>query len=148
MNWLSRLLRSLDTRHYLILAALWTAGIIVALTIPAPGLPKVDPSLTLDKFAHVILFGGLAIFWMRALRPDEPRVPWTIPWRRVRNLFLGGLLFAVGSEFYQLIIPFKRSADPYDALADVVGLVLGLGTYLLYRSRTVESNEEPAAREG
>lgn len=146
MDWLVRLFRSLDTRHYLIVAALWTAGIIVALTIPSPGLPSIDPSLTLDKVAHVGLFAGLAVFWMRALRPEEMPVPWTVPWRRVRNVFFAGLVFAVASEFYQLIIPFKRSADPYDALADVIGLLIGIAVYLAYRHRTAERDSEPAPR--
>lgn len=139
MDWLIKILRSFDTRHYLIAAAVWTAGIITALTIPAPGLPKIDPSLTLDKVAHVILFAGLAIFWMRALRPDDQSSQserWAVPWRRTLIVAGGGIAFAVGSEFYQMLLPFKRTADPYDAIADVIGLILGLSAYLLYRYNT------------
>lgn len=139
MDRLIQFLRSFDTRHYLIAAAVWTAGIITALTIPAPGLPKVDPSLTLDKVAHVILFTGLAIFWMRALRPSNSqseRMQWSIPWRRTLAVFGGGVAFAIGSEFYQMILPFKRTADPYDAVADIAGLMVGLVAYLVYRKTT------------
>lgn len=139
MGRLIKILRAFDTRHYLIAAAIWTAGIITALTIPSPGLPKIDPSLTLDKVAHVILFAGLAIFWMRALRPDDQgsnTERWRVPWRQTLVVLGGGIAFAVASEFYQKLLPFKRTADPYDAVADGVGLVLGLVAYLLYRHRT------------
>jgi VanZ family protein len=148
MDRLVRLFRSFDTRHYLIIAALWTLGIIVALTIPTPGLPKVDPSLTLDKVAHVVLFSGLALFWMRALRPEDDTAAWSVPWRRVAVVAGGGVVFAVASEFYQLIIPFKRSADPYDAIADIVGVALGIGAYLLYRSRTANRSTRAPSRSG
>lgn len=139
MDRLIQFLRSFDTRHYLMAAGVWTAGIITALTIPSPGLPKVDPSLTLDKAAHFILFAGLAIFWMRALRPsdaDSERVQWSVPWRRTLTVFGGGVVFAIGSEFYQMILPFKRTADPYDAIADIAGLIAGLIAYLVYRKKT------------
>ena len=139
MDRLIAILRAFDTRHYVIAAAVWTAGIITALSIPSPGLPKIDPSLTLDKVAHVILFAGLAIFWMRALRPDDQSSEtkhWSVPWRRTLIVTGGGIAFAIGSEFYQMLLPFKRTADPYDAIADVMGLFLGLSTYLLYRYKT------------
>jgi VanZ family protein len=144
MDRLIEILRSFDTRHYLIVAAVWTVGIITALTIPTPGLPKIDPSLTLDKIAHVVLFAGLAIFWMRALRPAErgsEAQHWTVPWRQTLIVMSGGTVFAIGSEFYQMLLPFKRTADPYDAIADVVGLILGLCAYLLYRYNTFASKQ-------
>ena len=136
MDQLIAFLRSFDTRHYLIAAAVWTMGIIAALTIPVPGLPKIDPSLTLDKVAHVVLFAGFAVFWMRALRPDDQgheTEQWAVPWRQTLVVTGAGIAFAIGSEFYQMLLPFKRTADPYDALADIIGLVLGLSAYLLYR---------------
>ena len=149
------------------IAGVWTTGILVALSIPSPNLPEIDPSLTLDKVAHLVLFAGLAVFWMRALRPSDaspsdasasdgasgdgasgdgasagcsapPR-----PWTRAVGVFAAGVVFAVGSEFYQKILPFKRTADPYDAIADIVGLILGLSAYLFYRRFSTQANPAP-----
>lgn len=159
---LLRFLRSFSTQQYLVIAGVWTTGILVALSIPSPNLPEIDPSLTLDKVAHLVLFAGLAVFWMRALRPSDaspsdasasdgasgdgasagcsapPR-----PWTRAVGVFAAGVVFAVGSEFYQKILPFKRTADPYDAIADIVGLILGLSAYLFYRRFSTQANPAP-----
>jgi len=164
---LLRFLRSFSTRQYLVIAGVWTTGILVALSIPSPNLPEIDPSLTLDKVAHLVLFAGLAVFWMRALRPsdasasdasasdDEPgdaapgdaaptgRSARPLPWTRAAGVFAAGVVFAVGSEFYQKILPFKRTADPYDAIADIVGLILGLSAYLLYRRFSTQADPAP-----
>lgn len=158
---LLRLLRSFSTRQYLVIAGVWTTGIVIALSIPSPNLPEIDPSLTLDKIAHLVLFAGLAVFWMRALRPEEAstagdassddaspgRSPQPLPWPRAAGVFVAGVAFAVGSEFYQKILPFKRTADPYDAIADIVGLILGLSAYLLYRRRATRADPAPRTTE-
>jgi hypothetical protein len=43
-----------------------------------------------------------------------------------RNVFRRGLLFAVGTEVYQHLLPVQRMADPYDVTADLLGLALHL----------------------
>ena len=59
-----------------------------------------------------------------------------------------GVLFAGGTEVYQQIIPVRRMSDPYDALADAVGLLIGILLYgLLARYGYAESSTASAPRE-
>lgn len=105
-----------------LLPVLWTLGILAACSIPGRELPAA-PIAGLDKVAHVVLFAGFGWLWARAL--PARRAAWA-------GLLGAGLAYAVFTEWYQGLLPLGRSADPYDALADALGLVLGL---LLARRR-------------
>ncbi len=117
-------LRSTPVDRPRVLAVLWTVLIVAACSIPGRDLPEMDV-VGLDKLVHFTLFAGLGWLWMRALhRPLKKRM-----WR----VLTAGLAFAVLTELYQGLLPFDRIPDPYDALANA----LGLGTALLYfRHRT------------
>jgi hypothetical protein len=123
-------LPSLSTTHYCWLAVLWTGGIVLALSLPAASFSGVEPALGVDKVVHAVLFAGFGGLWMRAFCPPGTE------WRRVRNrggrLLLVGGLFAGGSELYQQVLPLQRVADPYDALANVVGLLFGILLHSVY----------------
>lgn len=121
---------SLSTTHYRWLAGLWTGGIVLALSLPAASFAEVQPALGADKVVHAVLFAGFAGLWMRALCP--PGAGWRHARDRGGRLFLVGALFAGGSELYQQFLPFRRVADPYDALANVVGLLFGIVLYGVY----------------
>lgn len=141
---------SFRSRTYRILAVLWTVAIIVALSIPVPDLPEVSPALGPDKIAHVVLFAGFGLLWLRAVRPEEtgeaqdaPETeqaadasPQTVnrrPWVRIGTTTLVGVLFASGTEVYQGVFMPHRMADPYDAAANVLGLLLAVAAYRLLR---------------
>lgn len=120
---------SLSTRHYRWLAVLWTIGMVVAFSLPARSLSSVEPVLSYDKIAHAVLFAGFAGLWMRVLCPPESV-------SSEQTLIRGGLLllgigggFAAGTEVYQHVLPLGRMGDPYDFLADGIGLLLGVGLY-------------------
>ncbi|MFB6248175.1 MAG: VanZ family protein [Salinibacter sp.] len=121
---------SLSTTHYRWLAVLWTGAIILACSLPAASFAGVQPGVGADKVVHVVLFAGFGGLWMRAFCP--PDVGWTRVRSRGGRLFLVGALFASGSEVYQQLLPLRRMADPYDALADVVGLLFGILLYGAY----------------
>jgi hypothetical protein len=141
---------SFRSRTYRILAVLWTVAIIVALSIPVPDLPEVNPALGPDKIAHVVLFAGFGLLWLRAVRPEEAEKPEEAeqaeeatgtsaapshrrPWVRVGATTLVGILFAAGTEVYQGVFMPHRMADPYDAAANVLGLLLAVAAYRLLR---------------
>jgi VanZ family protein len=126
-------LRAFARRHALSLAVLWTLGILVALTIPTPGLPEAPATIDLDKVAHAVLFVGLGVLWMHALQPSSGDTPRHAR-RRGAGLFLAGVFFAGLTEVYQYVLPIERLGDPYDALADVVGLALAILGYIAYRT--------------
>ena len=96
------------------LALAWTLAILVGCSLPGNAIPSSD-WLSFDKVLHLTAFVGFGWLWLRAF----PRAGLTI--------LLSGLLFAVGTEVYQHLMPIGRFFDPFDALADVLGLLLGLG---------------------
>jgi len=119
----------LTTTHYRWLAVLWTIGIVVACSLPPRSLSAVQPALGYDKIAHVGLFVGFAGLWMRVLCPPDRRPSMSgLGWYGLLLLGLGGA-FAAGSEVYQHVLPLGRTGDPYDFLADGVGLLLGIVLY-------------------
>lgn len=104
----------------LLIAVLWTAAILIALGWPSSGLPTLQIE-GIDKVVHFGLFFVFALVWMVALplRPG-PRT-WTV--------LLVGILFAIGTEVYQGILPTDRSPDVWDVVADVFGLCMGIMLY-------------------
>mgnify|MGYP006422377989 CR=1 FL=1 len=125
-------IRGVVRRHTLALAVLWTLGILVALSFPTPDLPDASASLDLDKAAHAVLFAGLGVLWMRALQPsgDTPRHAWT----RAAGLLGAGLAFAALTEVYQAHLLTGRTGDPYDAVADGLGLLAAVVAYATVRT--------------
>lgn len=95
-------------------ALLWTLGILVACSIPGPSLPSVT-LWEFDKVAHFALFFGFGALGL-----------WAYP-QRVGWVITLGLAYAIGTEFYQGLLPWPRTPDPYDALANSIGLVVGVG---------------------
>jgi hypothetical protein len=137
---------SRSTTTYWWLATLWTGAIVLAFSVPTPSLGAVQPALGLDKGIHAALFAVFGALWMRVLCPPGPARAGVRFRRQAGRLLLLGGLFAGGSEVYQKLLPVPRMADPYDALADAVGLVFGIvlyGAYLRWRApRTASSPPE------
>ena len=71
---------------------------------PAGGLPW-------DKIVHALIFG---VVYAAGVRAGVPRWPW----------FAVSVLHAPVSELVQDALLPRRSGDPYDAVADVAGVVL------------------------
>lgn len=109
------------------LAAVWTLLILVLCTIPGDDLPDVDV-VSADKLGHFVIFAGFGWLWMWASRPNVRSV--------TLILLCAGLLFAGGTELYQGLLPFERQPSWADAVANVLGLVVGIWLYNFTRSRS------------
>lgn len=100
----------------LIPAVLWTALIATLLTVPGSYVPS--EAWDFDKVGHFGMFAGFSFLWIWALAP------------RIRRPFvwigISGLVFAVGSEVVQGLLSTQRAGDPWDALADILGLLAGM----------------------
>jgi uncharacterized membrane protein len=135
------------TTQYRWLAVLWTAAILGGLSLPPSSLSPAQTLLSFDKLIHAVLFGVFGLLWMRVLCPPDAAGEASLRWRGGQLLGMG-VLFAGGTEVYQQIIPVRRMSDPYDALADAVGLLIGILLYgLLVRYGDADSSTASASRE-
>lgn len=121
----------LSTVHYRWLAVLWTAGIVAACSIPAATLTPLGPALSADKVIHFGLFAAFGVLWMRVLCPPGEEAAPALRRRQVLRVLGGGTAFAVGTEVYQHLLPLQRVGDPYDALANGIGLFLSVVAYVV-----------------
>ena len=104
-------------------AVAWTVFVVVLCTIPGDQVPDLELRLFApDKVVHVGLF--LVFGWL-----------WTRSGARTWAVAAGGVAFALGLEAWQAVLPIGRFADPYDVVADLVGLAGGVA-FGLWRRRT------------
>jgi len=116
----------------IVFACGWTILIVGALSVPGSNLPS-SSVLELDKLIHFALFFVLTRLWLAA--KSEARID--------RGLVILGLilLFAVGSEYYQEVMPIGRTAELRDALADFVGALLAFFAWIVARPFIHRSRE-------
>ncbi len=91
---------------------------LVMLFSPASDTPTGFPGS--DKLVHVLLFAALAATGLLAGVPTAP-------------LAVGLVAYAGLSEVLQSILPLDRRGDVRDAVADVLGIMTGLGAVALRR---------------
>jgi hypothetical protein len=92
----------------------WTFLILLACTWPGKDIPAA-PIVGFDKLVHA----GLFIVWT---------ILWTLVYPQKAALFvLLGMSYGLGLEFYQQLLPFDRTFDWWDAVADAVGVLIGFG---------------------
>jgi VanZ family protein len=97
----------------------------VALIITLSAQPQVRPPvdfLGVDKWLHMIEYGGLGFVLVRALRASMPRRD---PLVAAFSTLGAGLVMAVGDEVFQSFIP-GRDSSHLDVMADVAGLVVAM----------------------
>ncbi len=112
------------------LALGWTAFIVLLLSIPGRSFPSTS-LWEYDKIAHAGLFFILAILWLRAM--PTGRRGFTL------SFLLVGVAFSGISELYQGMLPFDRTPDLYDSLADAVGFIGGTLVWILFNRPKSES---------
>ncbi|MCF2501777.1 VanZ family protein [Dyadobacter sp. CY107] len=94
------------------IAWFWTFLILLACTWPGKDIPSA-PVAGFDKIVH----GGLFIIWITL---------WTLIYpKKATLLVLLGMAYGLGLEFYQQLLPFDRTFDWWDAVADTAGVLIG-----------------------
>ncbi len=109
-----------DGRWLILGAVVWTALVLLGCWLPGPRLPLPEQGWKLphlDKLVHLLMFGGFAFFWLLAGRVDSRRL-WTVA--------LVGVALAVITELGQAHPAVRRDPSVLDALADTLGVALGL----------------------
>jgi len=111
------------TRQARFIAIIWTLLIFVGCLFPGKELPKVDVPL-IDKWTHLVLFGGFTFFWLCA-RP-------VLTLARVATLLLIAAALGGVIEILQGTITFLgRSMELMDFVADSLGGILGVAFFWL-----------------
>lgn len=116
---------------------LWWVALAVAVVVQLWGLywpTQLGPTLpyNLDKVVHATMFGLVAF--------TACGVGWS--WRGVLSILL---LHAGLSEIIQAEALPNRSGDPRDALADIVGTLIGIGVFQrCWRGRRAERDTAAA----
>jgi VanZ family protein len=73
-----------------------------------------------DKNLHGLLYGGLSLLTVRALAGGwRRRVTWSV----VLLATTLAALYGMSDEYHQSFVP-RRSADPFDVVADTVGAAI------------------------
>jgi len=114
----------------------WALLILALSSIPNLSSPAATFRIT-DKIAHIIEYGILGCLLAYARLPSrsgESR-------GRIAAVIIMGILFGCLDELYQSFIP-GRSTDPFDVMADAVGVFGGLLLWRTYRRRNLRSRLE------
>lgn len=111
--------------RYRYVAVLWTLLILLGCWLPPSILARSGHAETggpimgfipRDKFVHTVMFAGFGALWMAALPPR----------RRVLKVVAAGLLLAAATELGQELPLVNRDANLPDAIADGVGVLIGV----------------------
>jgi hypothetical protein len=127
-------------------AILWTALILILCWTPqtylpveeAPGFLDLILPIPPDKLVHGGLFMVFTVLWLRASGGAFRFLPW---------ILIGGIAMAVISELGQKLPIVNRDGEVVDAIADLVGLVLGYPIFLVlekYLGRLAVRSRMPA----
>lgn len=116
-------------RRY-VMAAGWTLLILAGCSIPGNEIQKLGFNLfEADKLVHFSFFLVYGWLWSSAL-PEHlgSKLAW---------VGITGLCYGVGTEIYQGMLPWDRTPDPLDAMANMTGLLLAILVYgVRYRKNT------------
>lgn len=110
-------------RHARLWSALWSlaiAAVVVASLLPAPALPDLPPGS--DKGEHFLGYFALA----------AAAVQLFARWPALLGAGLGLVLMGIGLEYAQEALTDTRLMDRWDALANTLGVIAGLGTRLTH----------------
>ena len=102
-------------------ALLWALFILVLCGIPGTQIPKLTflEWLKPDKIVHLVIFGVQSVLVMKAFAGTSIRHP--VIWTLLLSAGYGILI-----EVLQETIFIKRNGDVRDALANIIGALLGV----------------------
>jgi VanZ family protein len=93
-------------------AVVVTLVVLAFLWAPPPPDPKLDIPY-LDKYLHLGLFFAIAVSWRFARMRDKA-------------VLVGGVLLGIVTEIVQGTLPWPRTPDVLDVVADAIGIAIAL----------------------
>lgn len=116
--------------------ALWTVLTIFLLCIPGSSIPGDGffPDIkNLDKIIHMILFGGIVLFWGSY---SHQKIADDRQWfRSILSILFSSMLLGVILEYIQYYFIPLRSFDKGDILADIAGSLACWGFLIIKRKK-------------
>lgn len=111
-------------------AIAWAVFIVVLMLMPGQHIPKVndDYLLSLDKVAHVFVFLVLVYLMIRGFRKQDRF--FALRTKSVQSSLIIAGSFSLILETLQFTTS-ERTVDVYDAIANLIGCVLGYFAYRL-----------------
>ena len=100
----------------------WFFVILILISIPGRNIPPTGSwfeILMVDKWVHAFLFGMLTYLSLRPLELERKK-------RAISVITILISLYAIGTELIQHYLVPGRSFDPWDWVADNVGIIIGL----------------------
>jgi len=114
----------LTTKQYLFLAISWTIIILIIVGIPGNQIPRVSKFVDLfqpDKIVHLAMFAPFSWLWASYIYGVSNSRK-----RSVYFVLFFGILYAIISELLQKYVFVGRNANVPDAIADIVGVIVGI----------------------
>jgi len=122
---------------YYIPFAVWASVIFIIIAIPGTYIPKphgIWEMLSPDKIVHLLMFAPFSFLLAWGLFRTKKR------WGLI--FFLStffGIIYAISTELLQFYVIIGRNGNIYDALADIIGVSIGLILfYILYKGKRFE----------
>jgi VanZ family protein len=103
---------------------LWASVIFVIIAIPGNYIPRAHGFWELispDKIVHLGMFAPLAFLIARATFKAHKQFKLAVI---IALLF--GIIYAIFTELLQYYVVYGRNGNIFDAIADIVGVVIGL----------------------
>lgn len=111
-------------------AICWTLLIVVAVLVPGQHVPR-QPVFEFDKLIHAGLFFGFTLLWTFALARGSL-------WRTFIVLCVA-ISFGLLTEWIQGQLPYRRSMDQFDMLANGAGAFLAFLIWVMFGARRTKS---------
>lgn len=110
-------------------AITWLVIMCILFFLPGSAFPSENwlSEIYFDKVVHIGLFAILIFLWRSAF--DSQLVKYNL------ILLLSALFYGLAVEFIQRYFVPNRDFDLYDVVADMIGAIIGLVTWLSYRKK-------------
>jgi len=102
----------------------WTSIIFVIIAVPGNYIPKphgIWEMMSPDKIVHLAMFAPLSFLSAWGVYRTSGRLKLSFIFAAIY-----GVVYAISTELLQYFVISGRNGNLYDAIADVVGVLLGL----------------------
>ncbi|MGB3342765.1 MAG: VanZ family protein [Aequorivita sp.] len=111
----------MESKTWFWLALIYSGAITALFLVPTGDFPKVNFS-SADKVAHILIFFVLTCLWLLYLFRKTGR----LRSNDILILLLSVLFYGIIIEIVQELFTVSRTADLWDVLANMVGVIVGI----------------------